>query len=99
MSSSYVGYLASGVSGQTPLIGRKTGRLPKRTQKDGGRGSGSPLTRAFAGSKPLLIVSLPATGHPVLTLFFGDGLQVRRIDTSCPLLAQVYGILSCVPWT
>jgi len=24
---------------------------------DGGRGSGSPLTRAFAGSKPLLVVS------------------------------------------
>ena len=33
-----VGHLASGVSGQTPLLGRKTGRLPKRTRKDGGLG-------------------------------------------------------------
>jgi hypothetical protein len=39
--------------GATPPIGRKTGRYPTRTRKDGGRGSGSPLTRAFAGSKPL----------------------------------------------
>ena len=37
-----VGYLASRVSGQTPLIGRKTGRLPKRSRRDGTRGSSSP---------------------------------------------------------
>jgi hypothetical protein len=39
--------------GATPPIGRKTGRYPTRTRKDGGRGSSSPLTRAFAGSKLL----------------------------------------------
>jgi len=44
---------------------------------DGGRGSAAvaplPVTRAFAGSKPLLIASLPASGHTVLTFIFGDG--------------------------
>ena len=40
--------LASGVSGQTPMIGRTSGRLPKRTRKDSGQGRGSPLTRVFA---------------------------------------------------
>ena len=38
----------------TPPIGHKTGRSPKWPQKDSGRGSGSPLMRAFAGSKPIL---------------------------------------------
>ena len=33
--------------------------------KDGGRGSGSHLTRAFAGSKPLRPASLPASVHTV----------------------------------
>ncbi|KAI9568451.1 hypothetical protein HD554DRAFT_2038758 [Boletus coccyginus] len=37
----------------TPSIGLKIGSwYPKRSRKDSGRGSGSPLTRAFAGSKP-----------------------------------------------
>ncbi|KAI9566612.1 hypothetical protein HD554DRAFT_2329618 [Boletus coccyginus] len=37
----------------TPSIGLKTGSwYPKRSRKDNGRGSGSPLTRAFAGSEP-----------------------------------------------
>jgi hypothetical protein len=39
----------SGRQGPNPC---GAGRLPKGTQKDGGRGSGSPLTRAFAGLKP-----------------------------------------------
>lgn len=69
----------------------KTGRYPKRTQKDGDRGSGSPLTRAC--SKLLLIASLPqlpAPGHTVLALIF-DGRQRRadslsRINSPSPLL-------------
>ena len=35
-----------------------------------------------------------------LTLIFGDGWQAdapSRIDSPSPLLAQVYGTLSCVP--
>ncbi|KAI9568772.1 hypothetical protein HD554DRAFT_666837 [Boletus coccyginus] len=37
----------------TPSIGLKIGSwYPKRSRKDSGRGRGSPLTRAFAGSKP-----------------------------------------------
>ncbi|KAI9457183.1 hypothetical protein HD554DRAFT_1785391 [Boletus coccyginus] len=37
----------------TPSIGLKIGSwYPKRSRKDSGRGSGSPLTRAFTGSKP-----------------------------------------------
>ena len=72
MHSPNVVYLASAVSGQTHLIGRNTGRLPKQTRKDGGRGSGSPTTRAFAGSKPPLIASLPVPGHTVMTFIFGD---------------------------
>ena len=30
------------------MIGRTSGRLPKRTRKDSGQGRGSPLTRVFA---------------------------------------------------
>jgi len=86
----------------TPMICRKTGRHPKRTRKDGGRGSGRGLTRAFAGSKLLLIASLPAPGHTVLALVVGDGWQmdalVSRIDSPSPLLARMSGTLSCVPW-
>jgi hypothetical protein len=64
--------------GATPPIGRKTGRYPTRTRKDGGRGSGSPLTRAFAGSKPLRDQPL----CPPL----GDGWQT---DAPCRLTARV----------
>ena len=51
----------------------ETGRHLTGTWKDGGRGSGSHLMRAFAGSKPLLIASFPASGHTILTLILGDG--------------------------
>jgi hypothetical protein len=57
--------------GQLPLW-RLVG-APDWTWKDGGRGSGSPLTRAFAGSKPLLIASLPVPGLTVPTLILEDG--------------------------
>ena len=85
----------------TLQIGHKTGRHPKWSQKDGGRGSGSPLTRAFAGSKPPLIASLPASGHTALTLIFGDGWQTgapsRNGQPECPsrINARYYTLL---PW-
>ena len=69
-------------------------------------GSGIPPDESFrrleTGGEPLLIPSLPASGHIVLTLIFGDGWQAdapSRIDSPSPLLAQVIGTLSCVPWT
>ena len=74
------------------MISRKSGRHPKRTWKDGGRGSGRGLTRAFTGSKPLLIASLPAPGHTVLALILGDGWQMdalSRIDNRSPRLARI----------
>jgi hypothetical protein len=76
----------------TPLIGRKTGKHPKRTQKDSGRGtSGGPLTRAFTGSKPLHDQPLYPSLGTVLTLIFGDGWQMDapcRLTVRVPPLAQ-----------
>ena len=57
----------------------ETGRHLIGTWKDGGRGSGSHLMRDFAGSKPLLIAFLPASGHTVLTLI----LPRRRVTDGC----------------
>lgn len=57
----------------------ETGRHLTGTWKDGGRGSCSHLIRAFAGSKPLLIASLPTSGHTVLTLI----LPRRRMMGGC----------------
>ena len=74
----------------TPLIGRKTGRHPKRTWKDGGRSSGSPLTRAFAGLKPLLIAPSPA-----LWAYCIDSYLRRRVADGCPMQDRQPGSPSC----
>ena len=82
----------------TPLISHKTNRHPKRTRRRivvGG--SGGPLTRAFAGSKPLLIASLRVPGLIVLTLIFGDEWQtdaLSRIDNPSSILLHMSGTLS-----
>ena len=94
----------------TNLVGRgkassplhAAGRCPKGTQKDGGWGSGSPLTRAFAGTKPHThSTSLPAsaclTRHGWLAPIFGDGRQVstsRRLDSPSPWLSHTCLVLS-----
>jgi len=83
------------------LIGYKTGRHPKWSRKDGGRGNGSPLTRAFAGSKPLLIASLPASAYTVLTLILGDGWQTgapsRNGQPECPSRTEAPHF-ALLPW-
>jgi hypothetical protein len=84
----------SGRKGPNPC---GAGRLPKGTQKDGGRGSGSPLTRAFAGLKPhTLSPYLPLRvlqGCYQLAPIFGDG---RQVSTSCRLDSPSPGPRTCV---
>ena len=50
----------------------ESGRHLHDAWKDGGRGSGSHLMRAFAGSKPLQPASFPARG-PYLRRWVSDG--------------------------
>ena len=69
------------------------------------RTTGSPLTRAFAGSKLLLDSplsrSLSTSRLTVLTFIFGDRCQTDAssgMDSPSVSLAHVYGTLACVPW-
>ena len=82
----------------TRLMGRKTGRHPKWPQKYGCRGSGSPLTRAFEGSKPLLVTSMPASGHTVLTIIFGDRWQTDALGRMDNLHAPLAQKLDSMSW-
>jgi hypothetical protein len=60
------------------------GDVPNGTHEDGSWGSGSPLTRAFAGSKPLLeSASLPASARITrlgrLAPILGEGATGERV--------------------
>jgi hypothetical protein len=62
---------------------------PKRSWKDGGRGSGSPLMRAFAGSEPLPIPPLYPSLHIHGRLILGEG-RLTSANSRCPVTVKKY---------
>ena len=79
----------------TPLIGRKTGSTLSVIGWCSGRGSGSPLTRTFTGSKPLLATFLaglcPYCTGPYLRRRAADG-SGKLVDS--PIAPSLHTVLA-----